>query len=110
MEIIQRFGLFPKLFSIWQNSKNVCQYLSSVILKSKCKLEKYNLIYLTSTQKLFYVHELCKPFRLPLFPPKEQGINKLKTLKMLEGVSFTVLNVDTWKISSLKKYSLLLSR
>lgn len=105
MEIIQRLGLFSKLFKIWQNSKQVCKDSSSVILKSKGKSEKYNLqswfIYPQLKSSFMFVNFL-NSLDFSIFPPKEQWINKLKTLKMFEGVCFTVLNVDTGKISSPK--------
>ena len=98
-----------KLFRIWQNSKRICEDSSSVILKSKSKVEKYNLqgwyIYTqlkSSFRFMDFLNLFLSPLDFPIFPPKEQWINKLKTLKMFEGVCFTVLNVDTGKILSLK--------
>lgn len=109
MGLIQRLGLFSILFRIWQNLEKVCQDSSSVILKSKCELRKYNLqswfIYTqlkSSFISMNFLNLFFNPSDFSRFPPKERWKNKLKTLKMFEGVCFTVLKVDTGKISSLK--------
>lgn len=103
----------------------MCQDSSSVILKSKCKLEKYNLqswfIYtqLKSLTFMFinFLNLFLDLLDFPIFPPKEQWVNKLKThvwgnlfhsSKCLYWENFNLKNIFTCPLKMISSHMYLI--